>query len=55
MPAMLAIGLGTACVIAAVLLLVSGYAAASAALFVGGVVFDLLFVKALRDERKART
>ena len=49
----LALGLGTACVIAAVLLLVSGYGAASAALFVAGVVFDLLFVKALRDERKA--
>ena len=49
----LALGLGTACVIAAVLLLVSGYNAASAALFIAGVVFDLLFVKALRDERKA--
>jgi hypothetical protein len=48
----LALGLGTACVVGAVLLLVSGYGAASAALFVAGVAFDLLFVKALRDERK---
>jgi hypothetical protein len=49
----LALGLGTACVVGAVLLLVSGYTAASVALFVAGGVFDLLFVKALRDERKA--
>jgi hypothetical protein len=48
----LALGLGTACVVAAVVLLLAGYNAASAILFVAGVVFDLLFVKALRDERK---
>ena len=50
---MLALGLGTACVVAAVLLLMAGHNVASAALFIAGVVFDLLFVKALRDERNA--
>ena len=49
----LALGLGTACVVAAVLLLMTGHNVASAALFVAGVVFDLLFVKALRDERRS--
>ena len=49
---MLALGLGAACVVAAVLLLVSGYGVASAVLFVAGAAFDLLFVKALRDERR---
>ena len=54
MPKLLALGLGTVCVVGAVLLLVSGYAAASAALFVAGAVFDLVFVKALRDERRVK-
>ena len=48
---LLVLGLGTACVVAAVLLLLTGHHVASAALFVAGVVFALLFVKALRDER----
>jgi hypothetical protein len=50
MPKMLAIGLGTACIVAAVLLFASGYVAAG---IVAGTAFDLLFVKALRDERAA--
>ena len=50
----LALGLGTACVVVAVLLLVIGQTVASVALFVAGVVFDVLFVKALRDERGAQ-
>jgi hypothetical protein len=32
----------------------AGYHAASAVAFIVGVVFDLLFVKALRDERATR-
>jgi len=51
MPKTLAIGLGTLCVVAAVLLFASGYVAAAVVAVVAGVVFDLLFVKALRDER----
>ena len=45
----------TLCVVAAVLLFASGYAAAAVVAVVAGVVFDLLFVKALRDERTARS
>jgi hypothetical protein len=52
MPAMLAIGLGTACVIAAVLLFVTGYTAAGVVAAIAGVAFDLLFAKALMDARK---
>lgn len=54
MPAMLALGLGTACVIVAVLLLLTGYTAAGIVAAVAGVAFDLLFAKALVDARKAR-
>ena len=53
MPKMLAIGLGTACVVAAVLLFVSGYVAAAIVAVIAGTAFDLLFVKALRNERSA--
>ena len=53
MPKMLAIGLGTACIAAAVLLFVSGYVAAAIVAVIAGTAFDLLFVKALRDERSA--
>lgn len=53
MPKMLAIGLGTACIVAAVLLFVSGYVAAAIVAVIAGTAFDLLFVKALRDERSA--
>ena len=49
---MLALGLGTVSVVAAVLLFVAGHTAASIGLFVVGAAFDLMFVKALRDERK---
>ena len=50
----LALGLATACVIAAALLWFLDHMVPSAVLFVVAVVFDLLFVKALRDERKAK-
>ena len=53
MPKTLAIGLGTACVVAAVLLFASGYVAAGIVAAIAGAAFDLLFVKALRDERAA--
>ena len=52
MPPMLAAGLGTVAVVAAVLLLMTGHLVAGAVVFVVGVVFDLLFVKALVDARK---
>ncbi len=54
MPPMLALGLGTACVVAAVLLLVTGYTAAGVVAAVAGIAFDLLFAKGLADARKAR-
>ena len=50
----LALGLATACVIAAALLWFLDHTVASVALFVVAVAFDLLFVKALRDERDAK-
>ncbi|CAG1007505.1 hypothetical protein BURK1_03408 [Burkholderiales bacterium] len=50
---MLALGIGTACVVAAVLLLLTGYTAAGIGAAIAGAAFDLLFVKALRDERAA--
>ncbi len=54
MPKTLAIGLGTVCIVAAVLLFASGHVAAGIVAAVAGTAFDLLFVKALRDERAAR-
>ena len=54
MPAMLALGLGTACVIAAVLLFVTGYTAAGVVAAIAGVGFDLVFAKTLVDARKHR-
>jgi hypothetical protein len=54
MPKLLAIALGTVCVVAAVLLFVSGYVAAGIVALLAGAAFDLLFVKALRDERHAK-
>ena len=51
---MLAVGLGTVCVVAAVLLFVSGYTAAGVVALVVGMGFDLLFAKALADARKTR-
>jgi hypothetical protein len=54
MPAMLALGIGTACIVAAVLLFVSGSTAGAVIAAIAGVVFDLLFVKALRGARAAR-
>ena len=53
MPRMLAIGLGTACIVAAVRLFAAGYVAAGIVAVIAGTAFDLLFVKALRDERSA--
>jgi Flp pilus assembly protein TadB len=54
MPKLLAIGLGTVCVVAAVLLYVSGYLVAAIVALIAGTAFDLLFVKALRDERRVK-
>lgn len=54
MPKLLAIGLGTACIVAAVLLFASGYVAAGIVAVIAGTAFDLLFVKALRDEAHRR-
>lgn len=54
MPKLLALGLGTVCVVGAVLLLVGGYTAAGVVALVAGSAFDLLFVKALRDERRVK-
>ena len=51
----LAAGLGTVAVVAAVLLLMTGHMVASAVAFAIGVAFDLLFVKALLDARKAKS
>ena len=55
----LALGLGTACVIAAVLLLVSGYPAASAALFVAGKVKSIAegwqFAAEVIDDGRAKS
>ena len=54
MPKSLAIGLGTVCVVTAVVLFASGYTAAGIVAAIAGAAFDLLFVKALRDERAAK-
>lgn len=48
----LALGLGTVAVVAAVLLMLAGHAALGVMALVGGAGFDLLFVKAIFDERK---
>jgi len=53
MPKATALALGLVCtVLGGVLIFVGQFVAGVAALVVGGV-FDLLFVKALRDERRA--
>jgi membrane protein implicated in regulation of membrane protease activity len=52
MPKMLALGLGTFCVIAGVVLILADRMVAGFVAIAIGTVFDLLFVKALRDERK---
>jgi hypothetical protein len=49
---LLALGLGTVCVVAAVLLCMNGYTTAGIVALVVGGAFDLLFVKALGDERR---
>jgi hypothetical protein len=50
-PRVLALGLGTVCVVAAVLLLVNGYTAAGVVALSAGAAFDLLLVKALVARR----
>ena len=55
MPKTLALGLGTACVIAGVVLILSDRLALGLVAIGIGTVFDLLFVKALRDENKGRS
>jgi membrane protein implicated in regulation of membrane protease activity len=52
MPKMLALGLGTFCVIAGVVLILTDRMVAGFVAIAIGTVFDLLFVKALREERK---
>jgi Flp pilus assembly protein TadB len=53
-PKFLALGLGTVCVIAGVVLILSDRLAPGLVAIAVGTVFDLLFVKALRDERRNR-
>ena len=48
----LALGLGTVCVIAAALMWFLDYTPLAVMLIFAAVGFDLLFVKALRDERR---
>lgn len=55
MPKVLALGLGTVCVIAGVVLILADRLAMGLVAIGIGTVFDLLFVKALRDERKERS
>ena len=52
MSKLLALGLGTVCVVAAVLFFMNGYTTAGIVAFVVGGAFDLLFVKALGDGRR---
>ena len=51
---LLALDLLTVCVVGAVLLFVGGYTAAGAVALVAGGAFDLMFVRALRDERSVK-
>jgi hypothetical protein len=55
MPKMLALGLGTFCVIAGVVLILTDRMVAGFVAIGIGTVFDLLFVKALREERKEKS
>lgn len=54
MPKAVALGVSVVCFFAAAVLFVTGYLWVGVPLFVASIVFDVLFVMALRAERKAQ-